>query len=318
LSGENKLSFYILIIMPKPVELFKKQFQYLIEKSNCNSKFEMKVKGILNDLITNDYFQKTRFEYSLQIINGKLNDGLRFVNYDTNYLDSEEQLYLKRVSLIEKIASSCCKQSSILDNFFGTVKRLTFVHLPLYIGLELNSKKDLSLKLYLNFFSLFKKDAVLSRKIIRYILDELNSGIRIKNRGIALLGWTLNNFGEIVNHKIYYLYNRQFNLSKSGFSQKELSVFNWLNQYNRLSYFDIMERYNKQGQLISKKIEVHPKNNKIILKSLFDIYGNQNTFLKLQEIVDNINSAIEALGIEKEQLTIYVTMKNYGYPQILL
>jgi len=285
---------------------------------NCSEQLRRKINLILKKIIANDPLRKTRFEYSLQIINGELNDDLRFVNYDTHYLDSEEQLYLKRVSLIEKIASSCCKQSSILDNFFGVVKRLTFVHLPLYIGLELNSKKDLSLKLYLNFFSLFKKDAVLSRRIIRYILDELNSGIRIKNREIALLGWTLNNFGEIVNHKIYYLYNRQFNLSNSGFNQKELSIFNWLNQYNRLSYFDIMERYNKQGQLISKKAEVHPKNNKVILKSLFDIYGNQNTFLKIQEIVDNTNGVIEALGIEKEQLTIYVTMKNYGKLQKLL
>jgi len=298
--------------------LLKSNFDYLMKRMNCSEQLRRKINLILKKIIANDPLRKTRFEYSLQIINGELNDDLRFVNYDTHYLDSEEQLYLKRVSLIEKIASSCCKQSSILDNFFGVVKRLTFVHLPLYIGLELNSKKDLSLKLYLNFFSLFKKDAVLSRRIIRYILDELNSGIRIKNREIALLGWTLNNFGEIVNHKIYYLYNRQFNLSNSGFNQKELSIFNWLNQYNRLSYFDIMERYNKQGQLISKKAEVHPKNNKVILKSLFDIYGNQNTFLKIQEIVDNTNGVIEALGIEKEQLTIYVTMKNYGKLQKLL
>lgn len=286
-----------------------------MQEIGLTRKLKRKVNLILKELIANDPHQKTRFEYSLQIEDRQLKRNLRFVNYDTHYETWEQGSYLKRINLIEKIARSYFDQKSNLMKLFDLIKRISFFRLPLALGVEVLNNHSISLKIYLNFFSLYyNEDEKLVHRIIQRILDECGFKIKIKKRKIALLGLAVNKTGGF-NCKIYYLYDKNFNLENAGFTHYELKVFRWLNQYNRLPYFDIMERYNR-NKLISRKIEIHPKNSSNFLMELCRISDNQALFSKIQTIINKTNGEIEAVAIEKKKLTIYITLLNYGKKEI--
>jgi len=297
--------------------LIKKNFNYLLDNFACQNSFGDKVLQVLDGLIANDPKQQTRFEYSLQIENGRFNRAIRFVNYDTYYLRTEKEKYLKRINLIEKIVFFVSRPSIILGTFFNIIRKLSFNYLPLYLGLELHNNKYIFLKLYLNCFSQYKSDNILIEQLIKNIFDKLGLHFKIKNREIPLIGLTLNENGDILSHKIYYLYDKYSDLKFLDFTSRELRIFHWANHYNRLNYFDVMERYNRR-KVVSRKIEVHPGNYKNFLSSLCEVTGNKAVFLKIDEIIKVTNGEIEAVGIEKEKLTIYVTMRNYGRRKILL
>lgn len=288
-----------------------------MKEMKCSKKIKQKVDSILEKLILNDPLQKTRFEYSLQIKNNQLKNGLRFVNYDTFYLISEEDLYLKRLNLIKDIALSCFGQKPVLLKFFNIIKKFSQYRLPLHLGLEFQNNKEILLKFYLNFFSLYRQNKKLAQYVVQNILYKLNLEARIKEREVALVCLDLNRKTKKFTHvKIYYLYNKKFKIETLDFSQYELSFFHWLNSQNRLDYFDIMERYDNK-KLISKKIEVSPRKYNDILIQLGKISGNQRVIPKIQRIIDNTNGEIQVITIEKNKITLYITLLNYGSPKEL-
>jgi hypothetical protein len=113
------------------------------------------------------------------------------------------------------------------------------------------------------------------------------------------------------------MYKKPKELRTFAFTPGELSIFRWVNQYNRLNYFDIAERHNRR-EVISSKIEAHPGKFSDFLISFCNITGNKAVFSKVDELIKATNGDIEAIGIEKDKLTIYVTMRNYGSRKILL
>jgi ribosome biogenesis protein Nip4 len=91
----------------------KNNFEYLIQEMECK-KNKYKIFDIVEKLIANDPFQKTEFEYSLQIEKSQIINNLRIVNFDTYYLPNEENLYLVRLNLVKSIALSYCGKNLLL------------------------------------------------------------------------------------------------------------------------------------------------------------------------------------------------------------
>lgn len=295
----------------------RRNFDYLMKEAQLKGKNSKEVYAILEKLVAQDLLQRTRFEYSLQICQGQLKDGVRFVNFDSKYTPREMDSYRKRVGFLEDVALLYCNNSQKLTNLFRAIKKLSFIRLPLYIGFELHNDKQLLLKLYLNLSSIYRKNFTLAKQSVQYVLNVLNLRTKIEDRRIALFGLTLAKTGASVNHKIYYFFRNNFNVKKLNFSEKEVKFFSWLNQHNRLSYFDIMERYEK-SELISRKIEVHPRNSRNFLRSLCSVSGNKKAFPLLKKVIEKTSGKIETVGIERNTLTIYLTMTNYGQRKILL
>jgi hypothetical protein len=291
--------------------LLKNDLGYLMQEMECQNKIREKVFNIVKKLVIGDLFQKTRFEYSLQIKNGQLENGLRLVNYDTYYSISERNLYLKRINLIEDISLFHFGRRPILIKFFNIIRKFNQYRLPLYLGLESQQNKEILLKLYLNFFSLYRENGKLSQHLIQNILDKLNSKIKIRKVEIPLLGLAIDKKEEFVYFKLYYLYNKNSCLETFGFGKRELDIFRWLNYSNRLDYFDIMEKY-KNNKIISTKIEVHPNPHRNFLRQLCKIIDAQTLVPKIKKIIKNTNGKIETVAIEKNKLTIYITLLNYG------
>lgn len=285
-------------------------------KLRCEESLKIKVYRILDILIFNDSLQINRFEYSLQIKNRQLENSLRFVNY-ANYSNAAVNLYAKRINSIREISFTFCKQKKHLNKLFTLLSKFKNLSLPFYFGIEFRFDRIIFLKFYLNFFTLSHRKKDLVYAIIKNIFSDFGFKTKIKEKIIPLIGFTLDTFGNIIYHKIYYIYRNDYKFKDFYFRQQELSIFNWLNQYNRLKYFDIMERYDNNS-LISKKIEVHPKNYKNILKQFCLVSNNQNIYARVKEMIKETNGKLETIGIEDDKFTIYVTMANYGQNQVLI
>ena len=219
-----------------------------MEKTGCQGKLRQKIKTVIKELIRKDSYQRTRFEYSLRVGNNQLEKNFRFVNYDDYYLDFEKSLYLDRINLIKKIIQNHFGSKPIFNRFFTSLKKLNHYQLPLYFGIETKDKK-IFLKFYLNFFNL--KDRNLASQLLQDFFKKLNLKTKLEKRKFSLWGLTIDK-NEIFGHKIYYLYKKNFNLTKFNFSSFEQKIFNYLNAYNRENYFLITERYDR-NKAISKK-----------------------------------------------------------------
>jgi len=287
-----------------------KNFEYLMEKTDCQRKLRPEIKTVIKELIANDPYQKTRFEYSLRIRNGRLEKNFRFVNYDNYYPAFKKDLYLARINSIKKMAQNHSDLKSFFNKFFISLEGLISNLLPLYFGIEAKDK-EIFLKIYFNFFNL--RDKNFASLFLQDFLRKLNLKVKLKKRKFLLFGLTLDK-NKILSHKVYYLYKKNFNLAKTNFSSFERKIFDYLNTYNRENFFLITERY-QQDKAVSKKIEVKIRediNQKEFLKNLLAISQNSLLYSEIQKIIQKTNGLIEVVIVEKDKLTIYVKLLNYG------
>jgi hypothetical protein len=295
------------------LSVIKNDFIFLLNELQVACLLKEDCLKIINSVILNDLERNSRFEFSLQINDGELEKVVRFVNYD-NISILENDSFIKRINLIKSLTSNFCENSKFLDKCFKLLKKLHFIRIPIYTGFEFYSCNFCYIKLYLNFFNLCNNLDSKGRDsfIQRVVLNELGLGCRVNNLHLSMIGLTLDKRGFLVNYKLYYLFSNNYIKMDSFFSDQELMIFSWLNKYNRLDYFDIAERYDIKDKLLSRKIEIHPKYSKSILTPLFKISNNLELLSKVENIINRTKGKIEAVGIEKNKLTLYVTMTSYG------
>ncbi len=268
-------------------------FSYLMNELSCNEFTRKVVNSIIKKLIKGDPENKTEFGFSLKLKRGRgIEKALRLENYDT-YSPNFENLYTKRIELMENIVNSYSK-SNVSKLLFHKLRKLNKIRPSLYFGLEAKKKK-IRFKVYLHFGDIDDSEAV--RSAVKSILGQFKINIPLKKKEIAIMGFDIGR--ELKpKYKIYYL-------AKSEPSSLEREIFTFLKPIS--SHYHFGERY--QGRkLISRKFGVQLKNElkKETLKKLLSLNGNIKSFQKVLFLIGRTGGKIHVVDIEKDNLILYI------------
>ena len=287
----------------------KNSFDYLMSSMCVNLEQAQRISYIIKRITLCKHNKKSRFEYSLQIMDSKLQKAVRFVNY-APLVSSSEIDYLSRVNLIRDIVGFNKIHFPAADIFFSLLINLKKFMLPIFIGVEVVDDK-IKYKLYVNFFNLYKTSPLETSRLVRFFIKEFNRHIELDSKRIILFGISLDDYNENQECKVYSLRNRLMRHDKIWFNSKALSVFNWLRNYNKFCYFDIMNRYGSK-KIVSKKLEIHPVSSKAILSEILKRVVPLSTQKKISSLINKTSGMLEAVTFENNTTTLYFTMTNYG------
>jgi hypothetical protein len=294
------------IIGKKYLINIKRTFDFLMRELNINTRNRYFIYSILNRL--SPFVKYSDFEFSTRINEKKVEDAIRFVNFD-NY--SNNALYLKRIKLLRSIIYYNTRDEKVIK-LFKKIGEIRGLNLPIYFGLEVKDQERI-FKIYLNFFNI--KDISLSSLIVNDILNCLGLRPHLKKRKFPLIGFDFSPKSKIIKYKIYYLYDNiqeKKYLSNYHFLKDEKIIFDFLNNFNKNDYFVIAERYSN-NKCTSKKIEVGIRTN-----------INQNTFISDLLKVSNLplvgktilnmlkvtQGRINVVIVENKILTIYIRIPS--------
>jgi len=112
----------------------------------------------------------------------------------------------------------------------------------------------------------------------------------------------MNESGNFIECKLYYVYNKRINPQKFDFTKQEFKIFRWLNYYNKLNYFYVTKRY-INDKFILRKIEIKPIITDGFLKRLLKISDNEVLTTRIKRIIKKINGEINIVSFEKNKLT---------------
>ncbi len=282
-------------------------FSYLIGRLNHSDEVKKTTDSIISELLRGTPANKSKFEFSFKIEKGKIGSSLRFVNYD-NYSSNFENLYIKKIDLVQNIINSHIKNRKV-DILFKKIRDLKEFRLPIYFGAEVKRKRP-RFKIYIH---LFEKPLIGNSQSLRAIVNYLFKGLEIttalKENDICLVGLDFDHKSNLI-HKIYYFYDWQWkNYAKAyKFSPYEQKAFYLLKPFGVNPH--IREKYQK-NKFISQKLDIQLKNGlrEEILAELLKLSKNTACFNEISNIIKGSRAKIYAIGTEKDTLTIYIRSK---------
>ena len=265
------------------------------------------ISSMVDTILRSDTERDTRFELSIKTKDGGIEDSFRLVNYEGRKRGSRPLATSSaRMALIENLLEMVCPGIDLVKTI-GFLKR-TVYPFPIYIGME-SLDGDSRLKLYINFYELNRKNPDVAAGFLRTFLSHNGITPPPLYGNIILLGLSFDNHGLQDEYKIYRSHDKSALLPAGGFSSKERDLFSWLNEKNKLGYFDVMERY-RNGRCFSRKIEVHPYDDGTVLENFLERAGRSDLLVAVSRVVRRAGRELEVIAMEDCQFTFYITLSD--------
>lgn len=260
---------------------------------------------MVDAILRSDPDGDTRFEFSVKTEDGGIEDSFRLVNYEGRRRgDRPIAADSARMTLIGELLDMVCPGVDC-GKAVGFLRRTAYPF-PISIGIE-SVGGDPRLKLYIHFYELNRKDPDIAAGFLRSLLSRNGIAPPPLHGNIILLGLSFDGRGLRDEYKIYRSHDKSAMLPADGFSPEERELFSWLNERNKLGYFDVMERY-RNGRCLSRKVEVHPHDDGTVLERFLERAGRSDLSETISGIVRRTGGELEVIAMEEGSFTFYMTL----------
>ncbi|MBZ9572760.1 hypothetical protein KJA17_01005 [Patescibacteria group bacterium] len=298
----------------------KKFFSDFMNAIECSEETKKNGLWLVDALIKNDPENRTKFEVSFKIKNGRILKELRFLNFDASaYSSSSTKGFLQRLNLFQNIMKEKIRKERS-EKIVRALKQVAPTPVDLYFGADV--KDGNFLFAFWLIFGGVKKDGRVefrpydTEKIIGKILRKI--GARTPKLKSDILNFGLDIDNKDLFFKIYWLHNfsKEGILANPIFSPKIKKIRESLTDYRYFTF--VSEKYNLEGKCQYKKlfieflepIDIQSGNLEGFLKTILNLANSKFSFQKLLKIINSINGRIALVSFEADDtLTFYIRPK---------